>query len=83
MLTEGFGLPIGHGIKRTQEYNNMHAEDVLLTMRLLPPIAIEEDPLHLYADKGYDYDDIRFHLAACGYYAHIHKKAAKTHFLRY
>jgi len=46
-------------------------------------VATEEDPQHLCADKGYDYDYTRFLLAAYGHYTPIKsrgdEKAAKTH----
>ena len=58
-------------------------EAVLLTMPLLSSVATEEDPQHLCADKGYDYDYTRFLIAGYGHYTPIKsrgdEKAAKTH----
>lgn len=52
-------------------------------MPLLPPLATEEAPQHLCADKGYDFEDIRWLLAAFGYYAHIKSRGDEKAALAY
>ncbi len=83
ILTEAHGLPLAVTVTAANVHDKKQVEDLLVHMPLLPPLPDCEHKQHFCADKGYDYQDIRFIIAFYGYQDHIkargeEKQALKT-----
>lgn len=82
LLTEAHGLPIGLTVTGANTHDKRQVEAVLETMPLLPPFTDEENPQHYCADKGYDYQDVRWVIRCYGYEDHIKSRSQEAQDLK-
>ncbi len=82
LLTEAQGLPIGLTVTGANVHDKTQVETVLESMPLLPPYPDEENPQHYCADKGYDYQDVRWVIRYYGYEDHIKSRGEEVQDLK-
>jgi putative transposase len=74
LLTDAGGLPIGMVVTGANRHDLTQVQAVLESMPFHREID-EEYPQHFCADKGYDFDSIRFVIDSYGYKDHIKSRA--------
>jgi len=71
ILTEGRGVPVGLAIAGANRLDYQLLAETLASVPVARPAPTEEVPIHLCADKGYDYADVDAIVEQEGFTPHI------------
>ncbi len=64
-------MPLGVAVSGANTHDKRLVEETLQSVPVERPQPTPQEPQHLYADKGYDYPDVRELLREWGYTVHI------------
>ena len=71
LLVEASGVPVGLAVAGANKNDFKLVAETLQSLPVPRPEPRAEAPQHLCLDKGYDYEEVRAVVEACGFVAHI------------
>jgi putative transposase len=78
MLTDGGGIPLGVAVEGANRHDFKMVKETLTSIPIVRPGPTPEQPQGMCLDKGYDFDEVRELLAACGFTAHIRARGEEA-----
>jgi putative transposase len=78
VLTDSGGIPIGLAVEGANRHDFKMARATMTSIPIARPEPTPEKLQGVCLDKGYDYDEVRNLLTACGFTAHIRARGEEA-----
>jgi putative transposase len=83
VLTAGRGVPLGLAVDGANRNDCQRTRETIASIAVARPDTTPDAPQGICLDKGYDDDEVRDLVDACGFTAHIRARGEEAHALQH